>query len=123
MISRFRRAGPSPPALLEKKWIRISRKEARKRGISVLGCREWINLLELLARIVGSEISDENLSQYRMRGLRPHRLLGNDPLPVLQMGLEEHASHERDGTSAEARSSASLAGVKTRSTSAAFPGG
>jgi|ERR1700722_13320627 len=48
-----------------------------------------------------------------MHSLQPYRLFAGDPLSILQMGFEEHASHERNGTSAEVRSAASLAGVKT----------
>ena len=41
-----------------------------------------------------------------MRGLWPHRLLGGDPVPIVQMGLEEHSSHERDRGLAKARGAA-----------------
>jgi len=48
------------------------------------------------------EVENESLSQQRMRGLWPHRVLGSDPLPLVQVGLEERASCKRDGASAQA---------------------
>src|SRR5271167_166263 len=43
-----------------------------------------------------------------MRSLWAHRLLGGDPLPTMQVGLEDHASQQRDSASAEAGSASAL---------------
>jgi len=43
-----------------------------------------------------------------MRRLWPHRVLGGDPLPPVQVGLEECAPRERDGAYAEAGQASSF---------------
>jgi len=53
----------------------------------------------------------EIVSQYKMRNLWTHRLLSSDPLPNMQMGLEERSSRQRDGTS-EAGSASSRAALR-----------
>jgi hypothetical protein len=47
------------------------------------------------------DVENEILSECRMRSVWPHSVLGRDPLPLVQVGFEEHASGERDSTSAK----------------------
>ncbi len=46
-----------------------------------------------------------------MRGLWPHRVFGGDPLPPVQVGLEECASRERDGGYAQAGQASSFSAL------------
>jgi len=65
----------------EKKSIRTSRKEAC--GSSRFACYFCDEPTDF-------EAHHEILSKHRVHGIRPHRLFADHPLPVLQVGSEEH---------------------------------